>query len=186
MKIKKAMEMLIWRITQGSLDNSFKEGSSNNPLMQFDASEDKFGASYHADLNDKTGFLFEGSSEVYIISSENNNEIKTQGEEIFQKSISTKNPDAGTNSFADEIDAASDTIGNNALIGASKAGQAGAICTSKKAFETKTLNNKANSFSPVFFIIINLFLFVINYKCPDAGLKRKMARFDLWRQKNEA
>ena len=130
---------------------------------------DVSGDSNHADLNGQTDFE---SGEAYNISSEDSNDVKTHGEHKFQKTISNKNQGANVNSLNNESDATPDTVGNNAPLGAAEAGQTYASGASKKAFEIeKSINNKANVISPVFFVIITLFLLIIGYKRRDSGLK---------------
>lgn len=129
----------------------------------------KSGVSDYADLIDGADYQ---SGEVHNISSEDNSDVKTHGENKIQKAISTKSEGASVNSLANDSDATPDIIGNNAPIGASKASQTSAESASKKAFEIeKTLNNKANLISPVFFVIIALLLLIIGYKWRDSRLE---------------
>ena len=129
---------------------------------------DKSGVSSHAELSDGTDSSSEEYGEVYNISSEDNNDVETHGEEIFQKSISNKNFGADANSVFNDTDVTPDVIGNKAPVGSAEAGQADTPSASNKASEIKkVINNKANSFSPVFFVIITLFLLIIGYKSRD-------------------
>ena len=164
MKLKNKTLMSTQDAGEGYPDDALKKGFIINPPMPDDARGigDNIRASYHADLNGKAGFSYEMSDDVYYFSSEDNNGIKTKGESIFQKSISTKNQGTGINS--NEFDDVSGPIGNCAPSGASKAGQASTLSTGKKVFEIKNLNNKANFVAPVFFVIIVLFLLLIDCK----------------------
>lgn len=130
---------------------------------------DTHGVSAHAELNGGTGF---DSGDVYIISSELNNDVKTHSEEIVQKSISNTTFGAHADSINNDSDVTPDLIGSNAPIGSMEAGQADTSSASDKAFEIKKVqNNEANIISPVFFVIISLFLLIIGYKRRDSGLK---------------
>ena len=135
MKLKREMSMMM---QHAGPKNRFME----NPSISLDACtiNDGFKVSYHADLNGRTGFK---SGDACYISSEGNNEIKTQGGIKIQKSISNNSPGVSP-----------DTIGN-ASSGASKAGQTNTY-VSNKAFDNENINNKANIIPTVFFIIITL------------------------------
>lgn len=155
MKLKREMSMMIQHV---SPKNRFMENPSISPDAC--AAKDGFKASYHADLNGRTHFKM---GDAGYISSEGNNEIKTQGGIKIQKSISNNNQGVSP-----------DTIGN-APFGASKAGQTNTY-VSNKAFDTENSNNKANQIPTVFFIIITL----------NSRLKSIMKMSNRWRYVNEA
>ena len=170
----------------GSFDSDVDGTSFNSePAAQYDFNplipgyfdthsiQDKSGVSDHADLNGGTGSQYGESGEVYDISSEDNNGIRTHGEHEFQKTISTnKTQGSSVNSLNNDSDATPDIIGNNAPLGASEAGQTNPPSVRKKAFEIeKNLNNKANLISPVFLVIITLLLLIIGYKRRNSTFK---------------
>ena len=162
----------------GSFNSKPTDQYEFNPLIPgyFDTHGigDNSGGSNHAELNGGSGFQIGDAGEVYDISSENkdNNDAKTDSVKLNQKMISTNYNGVNVNSLNNESDATPALIGNDAPIGAAKASQTDAPSTSKKAFEIDEVsNNKANLISPVFLVIITLFLLIIGYKRHDSKVE---------------
>ena len=130
----------------------------------FDAGgmEDKSAASTHAELNDGTGFPFGESGEVCYISSEDNNDVKTLGEQ-FQNSISNKIIGADANSF-NEGNIFPDLIGI-ASNGSMETGHTCTSCVGKKdSMIIEIIDNKANPIHPCFLSLLLYFYLLFDIK----------------------
>ena len=136
MKLK--MEMMKAEVKMDFAAGALDEAFMSNHLQDACGDGGKSAVSNHADLNGKTGFLFQESGEASNFSSECSNGAKTPVEQEIQKSIS--------NIRSGGV-AAPDAIGTSAPTGALKAGQAGPSRVGNKAFHIeKSMDSKANLF----------------------------------------